>query len=215
MKIQKKAIIFDLDGVICFTDKYHYQAWKALADRLGIYFDEKINDRLRGVSRMASLNIILERAETVYTQEEKDAFAAEKNGTYRELLKNMTPADLTEEVKNTLDALRDRGYRLAIGSSSKNTKFILKQIGLDGFFDAIADGTDITRSKPDPEVFLTAAKKLGADPVDCAVVEDAKAGVEAAKAGGMTALALFGDAKGCGLEDYALTSFSDLLNILP
>lgn len=213
MKIEKTAIIFDLDGVICFTDKYHYQAWKALADRLGIYFDEKINDRLRGVSRMASLDIILERAEKKYTQEEKDAFAAEKNDTYRELLKNMTPADLTEEVKNTLTTLRDRGYRLAIGSSSKNTKFILKQIGLDGFFDAIADGTDITRSKPDPEVFLAAAKKLGIDPADCAVVEDAKAGIEAAKAGGMTALALFGDAKGCGLEDCDLTSFSDLLNI--
>ena len=213
MKIQKKAIIFDLDGVICFTDKYHYQAWKTLAYRLGIYFDEKINDRLRGVSRMASLDIILERAQKKYTQEEKDAFAAEKNDTYRELLKNMTPADLTEEVKNTLAALRDRGYRLAIGSSSKNTKFILTQIGLDGFFDAIADGTDITRSKPDPEVFLAAAKKLGIDPADCAVVEDAKAGIEAAKAGGMTALALFGDAKGCGLEDCDLSSFSDLLNI--
>lgn len=213
MKIEKTAIIFDLDGVICFTDKYHYQAWKALADRLGIYFDEKINDRLRGVSRMASLDIILERAEKKHTQEEKEAFAAEKNDTYRELLKNMTPADLTEEVKNTLTTLRDRGYRLAIGSSSKNTKFILKQIGLDGFFDAIADGTDITRSKPDPEVFLVAAKKLGIDPADCAVVEDAKAGIEAAKAGGMTALALFGDAKGCGLEDCDLTSFSDLLNI--
>ena len=213
MKIQEKAIIFDLDGVICFTDKYHYQAWKTLADRLGIYFDEKINDRLRGVSRMASLDIILERAQKKYTQEEKDAFAAEKNDTYRELLKNMTPADLTEEVKNTLAALRDRGYRLAIGSSSKNTKFILAQIGFDGFFDAIADGTDITRSKPDPEVFLAAAKKLGIDPADCAVVEDAKAGIEAAKAGGMTALALFGDAKGCGLEDCDLSSFSDLLNI--
>lgn len=213
MKLKKKAIIFDLDGVICFTDKYHYQAWKALADRLGIYFDEKINDRLRGVSRMASLDIILERAKTEYTQEEKDTYAAEKNDTYRELLKNMTPADLTEEVKNTLTTLRDRGYRLAIGSSSKNTKFILKQIGLDGFFDAIADGTDITRSKPDPEVFLVAAKKLGIDPADCAVVEDAKAGIEAAKAGGMTALALFGDAKGCGLEDCDLSSFSDLLNI--
>ena len=214
MNLAKKAVIFDLDGVICFTDKFHYQAWKALADRLGIYFDEKINDRLRGVSRMASLEIILERSDKTYSDEEKAAFAEEKNDTYRELLKNMSPADLTEEVRDTLSRLRRRGYLLAIGSSSKNTKFILGQIGLGAFFDAIADGTDITRSKPDPEVFLCAAQKLGVSPADCAVVEDAKAGIEAAKAGGMTALALFGDARGCGLEDYDLTSFGDLLNIL-
>ena len=215
MKLEKKAIIFDLDGVICFTDRYHYQAWKALADRLGVYFDEKINDRLRGVSRMASLEIVLERADKAYTDAEKAAFAEEKNSLYRELLKKMSPADLTEEVRSTLEALRARGYRLAIGSSSKNTKFILGRIGLGDFFDAIADGTDITRSKPDPEVFLVAARKLGLPPADCAVIEDAKAGIEAAKAGGMTALALFGDAKGCGLEDYDLKSFDDLLNLFP
>ena len=214
MKLIKKAVIFDLDGVICFTDTFHYQAWKALSNRLGIYFDEKINDRLRGVSRMASLEIILEQATKEYTQDEKEAFAAEKNDTYRELLKTMSPADLSDEVRNTMVELRRRGYKLSIGSSSKNTKFILGQIGLSNFFDAIADGTDITRSKPDPEVFLKSAAKLGVDPADCAVVEDAKAGIEAAKAGGMTALALFGDAKGCGLEDYDLKSFSDLLNVL-
>lgn len=215
MKLEKKAVIFDLDGVICFTDRFHYQAWKALADRLGVYFDEKINDRLRGVSRMASLDIILERSDKKYTQEEKEAFATEKNDAYREMLENMSPADLADEVKDTLVELRSRGYKLSVGSSSKNTKFILGQIGLGDFFDAIADGTDITRSKPDPGVFLISAKKIGVDPADCAVVEDAKSGIEAAKAAGMTALALFGDAKGCGLEDYDLTSFSDLLNILP
>ncbi|MBQ9267971.1 MAG: beta-phosphoglucomutase [Oscillospiraceae bacterium] len=214
MKFQKKAVIFDLDGVICFTDRFHYQAWKALADRLGIYFDEKINDRLRGVSRMASLEIILERATEAYTQEQKEAFAEEKNNTYRELLKNMSPADLTDEVKNTLIELRNRGYKLSIGSSSKNTKFILERIGLGDFFDAIADGTDITHSKPDPEVFLCSAKKIGMDPADCAVVEDAKAGIQAAKAAGMTALALHGDAENCGEEDYNLVNFADLLNIL-
>lgn len=214
MKFTKKAVIFDLDGVICFTDRYHYQAWKALADRLGIYFDETINDRLRGVSRMASLEIILERSERQFTPEEKAAFAEEKNETYRKLLQNMSPDDLTDEVRATLTELRRRGYPLAIGSSSKNTKFILGQIGLGDFFDAIADGTDISRSKPDPEVFLVAAERLGVTPADCAVVEDAKAGIEAAKAGGMTALALGGDAKGCGMEDYDLRSFGDLLNIL-
>ncbi len=214
MKFEKKAVIFDLDGVICFTDKYHYRAWKALADRLGIYFDEKINDRLRGVSRMASLEIVLEKAEKSYTQEEKEAFAEEKNNLYKELLKDMTEADLSEEVRTTLEELRKRGYKLSIGSSSKNTKFILGQLGLVDFFDAIADGTDITNSKPDPEVFLKSAEKLGIEPSDCAVVEDAKAGIEAAKAAGMTALALFGDAKECGEEDYNLTGFADLLNVL-
>lgn len=214
MKFEKKAVIFDLDGVICFTDRFHYQAWKALADRLGIYFDEKINDRLRGVSRMASLEIILERATETYTQEQKEAFAEEKNNTYRELLKNMSPADLTDEVKDTLIELRNRGYKLSIGSSSKNTKFILERIGLGDFFDAIADGTDITHSKPDPEVFLCSAGKIGMDPADCAVVEDAKAGIQAARAAGMTALALHGDAENCGEEDYNLKNFADLLNIL-
>lgn len=215
MKLEEKAVIFDLDGVICFTDKYHYQAWKALADKLGIYFDEKINNRLRGVSRMASLEIILERADKTYTQEEKEAFAEEKNDNYKELLKNMKESDLSGEVKTTLEELRARGYLLAIGSSSKNTKFILGQLGLGNFFDAIADGTDITHSKPDPEVFLKAAEKLGMKPEDCAVVEDAKAGIEAAKAANMTALALDGDARDCGMQDYNLEGFSDLLNILP
>lgn len=214
MRLQKKAVIFDLDGVICFTDRFHYQAWKTLADSLDIYFDEKINNRLRGVSRMASLEIILEKAKKEYTQEEKKLFAEKKNDLYRDLLKNMSPADLSEEVRDTLQELRKRGYRLAIGSSSKNTKFILERIGLDGFFDAIADGTDITHSKPSPEVFLVAAEKLGEKPEDCAVVEDARAGIEAAKAAGMTALALFGDAKECGLEDYDLKGFGNLLDLL-
>ena len=214
MKFDKKAVIFDLDGVICFTDMYHYQAWKTLADRLGIYFDEKINNRLRGVSRMASLEIILERSEKAYTQEEKEAFAAEKNELCRKLLGGMSPADLTDEVKDTLDELRRRGYVLAIGSSSKNTGFILERLGLGNYFDAIADGTDITNSKPDPEVFLKAAQKAGIEPALCAVVEDAKAGIQAAKAAGMTALALHGDAEGCGEEDYDLKNFADLLNIL-
>ena len=215
MKLEEKAVIFDLDGVICFTDKYHYQAWKALADKLGIYFDEKINNRLRGVSRMASLEIILERADKTYTQEEKEAFAEEKNDNYKELLKNMKESDLSEEVKTTLEELRARGYLLAIGSSSKNTKFILGQLGLGDFFDASADGTYITHAKPDPEVFLKAAEKLGMKPEDCAVVEDAKAGIEAAKAANMTALALDGDARDCGMQDYNLEGFFDLLNILP
>ncbi len=205
-----KGIIFDLDGVICSTDHYHYLAWKALADRLGIYFDETINNRLRGVSRMASLDIVLERDDRAWSPEEKAAFAEEKNNTYRALLKNMSPADLSAEVRETLDALRERGLLLGIGSSSKNTKFILSQIGLGDYFDKISDGTNISRSKPDPEVFLKAAEFLGLDPADCLVVEDAKAGIQAASAAGMDSAAI-GDAAGCGLATYDLERFSDLL----
>ena len=208
-----KAVIFDLDGVICFTDKYHYQAWKALADRLGIYFDEIINNRLRGVSRMASLDIVLERAERSYSQEEKDAFAAEKNATYVELLQQMSPRDLSDEVRETLNALRAGGYKLAIGSSSKNTKLILSRIGLGDFFDAISDGTNITHSKPDPEVFLMAAEMLSLDPSECLVVEDAKAGIQAAHAGGFRSAGI-GEAAEHPDCTYPLASFGDLKKIL-
>ena len=206
-----KGIIFDLDGVICSTDHYHYLAWKALADRLGAYFDETINNRLRGVSRMASLEIVLERYDGTLTEEEKLAAAEEKNNTYRELLKQMSPADLSEEVKTTLDALRAKGLLMGIGSSSKNTKFILSRIGLGDYFDKISDGTNITRSKPDPEVFLKAAEYLGLEPKDCLVVEDAVAGVQAAHAAGMDAAAV-GDAAGSGLAEYSLKRFSELLD---
>ena len=212
MKKQYKAIIFDLDGVICHTDKYHYLAWKALADRLGVYFDEEINNRLRGVSRMESLEIVLERYDGTLTEEEKQALAAEKNDLYRELLKKMSPADLPAEVKETLDTLRAGGLVLAIGSSSKNTRFILERIGLDGYFDAISDGNNITNSKPDPEVFLKAAQFIGLPPEACLVVEDAKAGIAAAIAGGFDSAAM-GDAAKCGLASYNMHAFADLKKI--
>ena len=206
-----KGIIFDLDGVIVFTDKFHYQAWKKMADGMSIYFDEEINNRLRGVSRMASLEIILERYEgEPLSQEKKDELAASKNETYRTLLATMTPDDVTQEVRDTLDELKRRGYAVAIGSSSKNAKFILQNVGLTDAFDAISDGTNITRSKPDPEVFLCAAQYLGLDPADCAVVEDAYAGIDAAKDGGMTGVAI-GDATGYDRADIRLETFSDLL----
>lgn len=209
-----RAVVFDLDGVICFTDEYHYQAWKALADRLRIPFDRTVNNRLRGVSRMASLEIILEKySGPALSEEDKLALAAEKNALYRELLGQMSPADLSDEVKTTLDELRRRGYLLAIGSSSKNAPFILERIGLDGYFDAVSDGNNITRSKPDPEVFLKAAEKLSLPPALCLVVEDAVAGAEAAHAGGMKA-ACVGDAARNGAGDYNLDALSDLLRIL-
>ena len=206
------GVIFDLDGVICFTDKYHYQAWKTVADKLGIEFNEQINNRLRGVSRMDSLEIILERYDGKLSQREKEAIAQEKNDLYRKLLENMSPADLSAEVKETLDALRARGLKLAIGSSSKNTKFILGRLGLGSYFDAISDGTNITRSKPDPQVFQMAAEFIGMKSEACLVVEDAKAGIQAAIAGGFDSAGL-GEAASCGLATYAMKTFSDLKEI--
>ncbi len=205
-----KGIVFDLDGVICSTDEYHYLAWKALADRLGIPFDRERNNLLRGVSRMASLEIILEKGGKTYTDEEKTAFAEEKNTIYRGLLGRMTPADLSDDVKTTLEALRKTDLKLAIGSSSKNTPFILERIGLGDFFDAVADGNCITHSKPHPEVFLKAADMIGLFPRDCLVVEDAHAGVEAAAAGGFDCAAI-GDARDDERAVWHLERFGDIL----
>ncbi|MDE7062346.1 MAG: beta-phosphoglucomutase [Lachnospiraceae bacterium] len=208
----KKGIIFDLDGVIVFTDKFHYQAWKEMADELGVYFDEVINNRLRGVSRMDSLEIILERYDGTLSQEEKEALAEKKNTIYRKLLGTMTPEDVTEEVRDTLRKLRKNGCKLAIGSSSKNAKYILERVELTDYFDAISDGTNITRSKPDPEVFLKAAEFIGEAPEDCMVVEDAYAGIDAAKAGNMTAVGI-GDASGYEKTDYPIQTFAELLRL--
>jgi len=207
------AILFDLDGVVCYTDEYHYRAWQAMADSIGVYFDREINNRLRGVSRMACMDIILERCKSELSQAEKEELAAQKNELYKKLLVNMSPADLPDEVKATLEELRARGYLLAIGSSSKNAPFILRQIGLGEFFDAVSDGNNITRSKPDPEVFEKAAQMLCVAPERCLVVEDAVSGAEAAHRGGMKA-ACVGDASRAKAGDYNLSSVKDLLEIL-
>ncbi len=212
MKFQ--AVIFDLDGVICFTDEYHYRAWKSMADSMGIPFDRTINNRLRGVSRMASLEIILEKYHgPALSEEQKAALAQQKNDIYRESLKEMSTADLSDEVKETLDGLRAMGLQLAIGSSSKNTPFILGQIGLSGYFDAVSDGNNITHSKPDPEVFVKAAQMLGIAPEHCLVVEDAVSGAEAGHAGGMK-VACLGDAAKNGAGDWNMESIRELLDIV-
>ena len=208
------AVIFDLDGVICYTDEYHYQAWQAMADSIGVYFDREINNRLRGVSRMACMDIILERYKGRLSQAEKEELAGQKNELYKKLLVNMSPADLPGEVRETLNELRDRGYLLAIGSSSKNAPFILRQIGLGEFFDAVSDGNNITRSKPDPEVFVKAAEMLSVSAERCLVVEDAVSGAEAAHRGGMKA-ACVGDASRAGVGDYNMSAVAELLQLLP
>ena len=208
-----KGFIFDLDGVIVFTDKFHYQAWKQIADKLGVYFSEEINHRLRGVSRMESLEIILERYDGTLTIEEKERLAEEKNVIYRKLLDTMTPEAVSQEVKDTLCELSRKGYKLAIGSSSKNAKFILEKTELIDYFDAISDGTNITNSKPDPEVFVKAAEFLGVRPEECLVVEDAYAGIDAAKAGNMMAAGI-GEAFYYKKTDYPLSTFKELLKLV-
>ena len=206
------AVIFDLDGVICSTDEYHYLAWKELADSLALPFDRQYNNKLRGVSRLESLNLILALGERQYSDEEKQAMAQKKNDTYRRLLEKMSPADVSDDVLSTLNELK-RKYPLAIGSSSRNTKFILSRIGLADFFDAVIDGNDISASKPDPEVFLKAADALSQRSSSCLVVEDAAAGIEAAVRGGFDSAGI-GDASRLDGATYHIGRLSDLLDIL-
>ena len=208
-----RAIIFDLDGVICSTDRYHYLAWKALADRLDIPFDEQKNKLLRGVSRMESLEIILGDRSSHFSEQEKWELAEEKNRIYREYLQTMRPSDLPEDTRYALQTLRKRGYLLAIGSSSKNTRQILAQLGLEHFFDAVADGTQITRSKPDPEVFFLAASLLGISPEQAIVIEDAESGVQAAETGHFRVIGIRSRENDPN-SDITIKKLSDLTEIL-
>lgn len=203
------GVIFDLDGVIVSTDNCHYLGWKQMADEEGIYFDRQINERLRGVSRMESLEIILEKAEKSYSQQEKDEMAQRKNAYYVKLIESLTADDILPGAMDVLNLLKANGIKIAIGSSSKNTPIILKQIGLEHEFDAIADGNHITNSKPDPEVFLLAAKLLGLAPANCLVVEDADAGVQAAIAGNMRVLGV-GSAAQNGSADFTAADLSKI-----
>lgn len=185
MKRQYRGVIFDLDGVIVSTDDCHYKAWKKMAEEEEIYFDRQINERLRGVSRMESLQIILEKSPKTYSETQKALLAQRKNGYYREMILELDPSAMLEGALAFVLEMKARGLKVAIGSSSKNAALILKQIQCDHLFDAVADGNEITHSKPDPEVFLKAAEKLGLLPNECIVVEDADAGVEAALRAGM------------------------------
>lgn len=208
-----KGIIFDLDGVIIHTDHYHYLAWEKMASQFHLSFDEMLNHKLRGISRMDSLNTIIDYNKASYSYEQKEMMADIKNTYYQSFLDELTEEDLDKEIKDTLDELKERGFKLAIGSSSRNAKRILKNIGLIDFFDAISDGTNIEKSKPDPEVFLKAAEKLGLNPESCCVIEDADSGIQAAKNAGMLAIG-YGNAKDSELTDVKLETFNDLLDII-
>ena len=209
-----KAVIFDLDGVIVSTDDCHYEAWKKIANEEGIYFDREINQRLRGVSRMESMEIILERATKEYSADEKIQLAERKNDYYKGYIKNLSVIDILPGVIGNLEELRNNGIKIAIGSSSKNTPIILKQIGLDNYFDAVSDGNNISNSKPDPEVFMKAADMLNVLYEECMVVEDADAGIEAGNRAGMKTLSVYG-ATGAtmAVNDLSECSLLKIINV--
>lgn len=180
-----KAFIFDLDGVIVDTAKYHYLAWKRLADELGFFFSEEHNERLKGVSRMRSLEILLEVGGLSFPQEELLKMADKKNNWYVDYITKMTPDEILPGVLEFLNAARQLGIKTAIGSASKNAGTILSRIGLMKYFDVLIDGNKVSKAKPDPEVFLLAAAELNVKPSECVVFEDAEAGIEAALNGNM------------------------------
>jgi beta-phosphoglucomutase len=185
-----KACIFDLDGVIVDTAKYHFLAWKRLADKMGINFTEHDNERLKGVSRMASLEIILELGGKSLPQTEKEKLADIKNRWYVEYISRMTPEEILPGAMEFVRELRNKNYKVALGSASKNTPMIIERVGMTDIFDAIADGNTVRRAKPDPEVFLKASSVLGVDPDRCIVFEDAAAGIEAALNAGMACVGI-------------------------
>ncbi len=180
-----KACIFDLDGVIVDTAVYHYKAWKRLANELGFDFTEEDNEKLKGVSRVRSLEIILELGGVQKTEAEKEELATRKNTWYVDMINKMTPDEVLPGAKEFLQTCIDAGIKTALGSASKNSMTILEKTGITHFFNAVIDGNKVSKPKPDPEVFLKGAEELGVQPADCVVFEDAIAGVEAAIAGGM------------------------------
>jgi len=185
-----QAALFDLDGVIVDTAKFHYLAWRELANGLGFDLSEAQNEKLKGISRMESLDVILGMGGVTLPQEEKNRLATIKNSRYVDMIKEIDASEILRGAKEYLIELRERGVKVALGSASKNAEIILQNLGILPLFDAIIDGNKVSKSKPDPEVFLLGAQALGVAPSACVVYEDAEAGVEAAKAGGMYAVGI-------------------------
>lgn len=203
-----KAVIFDLDGVIVDTAHYHYVAWQKLAKELGITFTEKENEKLKGVSRMRSLEIILELGGISLSDEKKEELATKKNSWFVDYIEAIKPEEIFKGVKQMLNSLRENGYKVALASSSKNAETVLHLLEIKGFFDAVVDGTMIIKSKPDPEIFLLAASKVGVNPNECVVFEDAEAGVEAAIAAGMKCVGV-GSADQLSKANFIVKSTAD------
>lgn len=204
-----KTCIFDLDGVICDTAKYHFYAWKILADRLGIVFTHKDNERLKGVSRMESLEILLSLSGKTYTDSQKVAFAEEKNKNYVDYITNMGKDEVLPGVPKFLQYCREQGIKTALGSVSKNAGLILNRLDLESYFDVVIDGTRVVNAKPDPEVFLKGASQTETEPGDCVVFEDAFTGIQAAKAAQMLAVGI-GDGKVLTNADFVIGGFDEL-----
>jgi len=203
-----KAVIFDLDGVITDTAHYHYLAWKRLAESQGVHFDHAFNENLKGIDRMGSLDLILASSKRAYTSEEKLALADEKNLHYQELIATMSAADLLPGAVRALDTVRARGLRIGLASVSKNAFTVLGRLGITDKFDYVVDAATIARGKPDPKIFLKAARELGVAPEDCLGVEDAVAGVASIKSAGMFALGI-GHPFVLTQADVVITSLSD------
>lgn len=208
-----QGVIFDLDGVITDTARYHYLAWKKLTDELGIYFDEVINERLKGVSRLESLDIILEKSSIKYSQEEKEYYANKKNEYYKEMIKKITHEDLLPGVDSFIEKLKKRGIKTAIASVSKNAFTVVENLKIKDKFDYIVDANEIVNGKPDPEIFLNAAKHLGISPENCIGIEDSAAGITAIKKAGMYAVGV-GNPETVREADLILKDLSEADKIL-
>ena len=206
----KKGFIFDLDGVIVDTAKYHYLAWKKLANDLGFEFTKDQNELFKGVSRKRCLDILLNDIGKIkYTKKQFDTWMIEKNLDYLKYIENMDASEILPDVPKILDYLKDRNIPIALGSASKNAQPILEKVGLLHYFDTIVDGNNVTKAKPDPEVFLLAAKQLNVDANNCVVFEDAVAGVEAANAANMISIGI-GDEKVLSKAKFNFNDFTEI-----
>ena len=205
----KTAFIFDLDGVIVDTAKYHYHAWKKLADELGVPFTEEDNENFKGVSRRRCLEILLEMGNIEMTEAEFEACLHRKNEDYLSFIRKMTKDEILPDVPRVLNYLKEHNIPMALGSASKNAVPILETVGLTSYFQTVVDGTKVTKAKPDPEVFERAAEHIGCAKKNCIVVEDAKAGIEAALRAGMRTIGI-GDARVLGAADYVFKDFTEI-----
>ncbi|WP_179412863.1 beta-phosphoglucomutase [Mucilaginibacter sp. E4BP6] len=204
-----KACIFDLDGVIVDTAVYHYKAWKRLANQLGFDFTEEQNEKLKGVSRTRSLELILQWGGISKSPAEQEELATLKNTWYVEMISHMTPSEILPGAKEFLVACRAAGLKTALGSASKNSMMILEKVDIVNLFDAVIDGNKVTKAKPDPEVFLKGAEAVGVSPAECVVFEDAIAGVEAAITGGMKAVGI-GSPEVLGEADLVVSGLNEM-----
>lgn len=209
--MNRKGFIFDLDGVIVDTAKYHYLAWKKLSESIGIFFDEFQNEQLKGVSRINSLEKILGWGNKELSRDKFMELLARKNNDYLDYISNMTRSEILPDVVRIISFLKDTDQSIALGSSSRNARIILKKLKLIKDFDAVVDGNNVSESKPNPEVFLLAAEELNVTPQDCVVFEDSIAGVKAANEAGMTSIGI-GDEKVLKEADYVFTDFTKISN---